>query len=209
MNKHVFANDTASTFMNPRFVNYKMDMTDSANAKFLAAYEADRWPTFLFFNEKGDLKYRFSAGVSVNNFIGQAEVASSMRNIKSSDGVAFVKDGLTQILARAKTGNKYVFVDCYTDWCVPCAEMANIVFKQKKVGDYLNRNFINAKFEIEKTDDGKIIQQKCKIEEYPTFLVLDGDGKEVVRFIGADEADDFLRKVDARMKSAGISTAAP
>jgi thiol:disulfide interchange protein len=43
-----------------------------------------------------------------------------------------------EILAKAKTENKYIFIDCYTTWCGPCKYMSKNIFTQKEVGDYFN-----------------------------------------------------------------------
>ena len=53
-------------------------------------------------------------------------------------------------LEKAKTGNKYVFVDCYTSWCGPCKLMTENIFPSKTVGDYMNNRFVCVKFDMEK-----------------------------------------------------------
>ena len=43
-------------------------------------------------------------------------------------GINFEKLTLEEALIKAKTENKYVFVDCYTTWCGPCKRMTEFVF---------------------------------------------------------------------------------
>ena len=38
---------------------------------------------------------------------------------------------------------RMIFMDCYTSWCGPCKGLAQNVFPQKKVGDFLNSNFVS------------------------------------------------------------------
>ncbi len=42
-----------------------------------------------------------------------------------------------QVLAKAKAENKYIFVDCYATWCIPCKKMDTDVYSSQKVGDFL------------------------------------------------------------------------
>lgn len=69
----------------------------------------------------------------------------------AAGGIDFVK-GLSwaQIKKKAKTENRYIFVDVFTTWCVPCIKMDKEVFSQKKVGDFFNKNFINVKVQADK-----------------------------------------------------------
>ena len=46
--------------------------------------------------------------------------------------------------------NELIFMDAYAIWCDPCKKMAKNVFKQKKVGQFFNQNFINVKMDMEK-----------------------------------------------------------
>lgn len=53
-------------------------------------------------------------------------------------------------LKAAKAEGKLLFVDFYTEWCGPCKMMANNVFPQKDVGDYMNAKFVCLKIDAEK-----------------------------------------------------------
>ena len=97
-------------------------------------------------------------------------------------GVHF-EHGLTwaQIQSKAKTENKYIFIDCFTSWCGPCKMMAQIVFPQEVAGDFFNKNFISVKMQMDKTaaddpnikllyDDAAEIEKDYHVVAYPTFL---------------------------------------
>ena len=43
-----------------------------------------------------------------------------------------------QVQAKAKSENKYVFMDCFTTWCGPCRFMSANIFPLQDVGDSMN-----------------------------------------------------------------------
>lgn len=111
--------------------------------------------------------------------------------IFAQDGIQFTQKPWTEILQKAKTENKLVFVDAYTTWCGPCKAMSKKVFPDKKVGQFFNAQFVNAKIDMEKGEGPKLAQQ-YKVRAYPTFLFVDGDGKVVHRSIGYHDTKQLL-----------------
>ncbi len=93
----------------------------------------------------------------------------------------------------AKSENKMVFIDFYTDWCGPCKMMARDVFPQKKVGEYFNKNFVCIKLNAEK--EGKELAKRFEVKAYPTFLVLNTKEEVVLDIKGSMDADTFIAKV--------------
>ena len=108
------------------------------------------------------------------------------------DGVVFIEQDWEQALAKAKAENKLVFVDAYTDWCVPCKKMDQQVFSQKIVGEFFTKNFISVKVNTEKEGMGKALQKKYEILYYPTFLFLEGDGSQAHRMAGYQSAPKLI-----------------
>lgn len=109
--------------------------------------------------------------------------------------VNFESGTLKEALAKAKAANKLVFFDGYTNWCPPCKYMASKVFTVDKVADFMNDKFVSVKFEVDK-GEGKEHAAKYSIRALPTFLVLDADGNVVHRFIGRNEVDALLAKLN-------------
>ncbi len=97
-------------------------------------------------------------------------------------------------LAAAKKEKKMVFIDFYTDWCGPCKKMAREVFPQKSVGDYFNGKFVCLKLNAEK--EGKELAKKYNVKAYPTYVVIDTDGKQRLEACGAMEPEAFISKID-------------
>ena len=109
-----------------------------------------------------------------------------------AQGIKFEDANFTTILAKAKKENKLVFIDAYTSWCAPCKLMEKKVFPQKSVSDFYNNRFINAQFDMEK-GDGIKIAKKYRVISFPTYLFINGDGKEVYRVSGYLEPERLIK----------------
>lgn len=114
--------------------------------------------------------------------------------------VKFEDKSLSEVVEIANNANKLVFLDCYTSWCGPCKRMANDVFTLDRVADFFNGKFVNVKIDMEK-GEGPEIAKKYGIKAYPTFLLLDGTGKEVYRVVGGGNPDDFVAKIASGLNS--------
>lgn len=109
-----------------------------------------------------------------------------------SQGIVFENSDFKSSLAKAKKENKLIFLDAYTSWCGPCKLMAKNIFTQKSVGDTYNAHFVNAKIDMEK-GEGIELAKKFKVNAYPTYLFINGDGEVVHRTLGYVEEKDFLQ----------------
>ena len=55
--------------------------------------------------------------------------------------------------------------------------------------------------------EGPELKNKFSVRAYPTFLFLDGDGKEINRIVGGDsDADKFLKSVDDGIGTLSLSS---
>lgn len=124
-------------------------------------------------------------------------VCLGMQAQTGEKGMAFEPEGtlFKDAVAKAKQTNKLVFLDCYTSWCGPCKMMSNTVFPQEKVGAYMNPHFVNIKIDMEK-GEGVELAKRLQISAYPTFIIFNGDGNEIGRFLGGCDADAFIKKVE-------------
>lgn len=113
-----------------------------------------------------------------------------------AEGIAFEAEGtlFAQVVQKAKSSGKLIFVDCYTSWCGPCKMMAKLVFPQKAVGDFMNPKFVSLKMNME-TGEGPEWAEKWQISAYPTFIVFTATGQEIGRFLGGCSAEEFIEKI--------------
>jgi thioredoxin-related protein len=113
----------------------------------------------------------------------------------AEDGIQFTHGTWKETLAKAKKENKLIFIDMYTSWCGPCKQMVADVFPLKSVGDKFNTNFINYKLDAEK-GEGVVVAKAYKVNAYPTYLFVNGDGVLYYTTVGFLPEKNFLAEVD-------------
>ena len=113
----------------------------------------------------------------------------------AQEGVNFRDLTFTEALEAAKKENKLVFMDCYTEWCGPCKNMANNVFPRKEAGDYFNPRFVCVKYDMEK-GEGVELAKKFDVHAYPTFVIIRPDGTIQHKLVGGDKLETFIDRVE-------------
>ncbi len=90
--------------------------------------------------------------------------------------------------AQAKKDGKLVLMDFTgSDWCPWCIKLHKEVFSTPEFSDYAKKNLVLVEVDFPRKKDqsadlkkaNQALQQKFKIEGYPTVIVLNGDGKKV------------------------------
>jgi thioredoxin-related protein len=100
---------------------------------------------------------------------------------------------LSKALAQAKAENKIVLLDFTgSDWCVWCIKFDDDVLSQPEFTSYAKTNLVmvmldfpNAKEQsdlVKKTN--KDLEEKFKVDGFPTYVALTPDGKEIGRQVG-------------------------
>jgi thioredoxin-related protein len=120
-------------------------------------------------------------------------------------GIHF-EEGLSwsQVQAKAKVENKYIFVDAYTTWCGPCKMMERDVYGKEEVGKALNDQFISVKVQLDSTTkdnamvlswyaDAASLQKKYKIYGFPSFLFFTPNGQLVMKELGYRQPRAFIQ----------------
>lgn len=108
-------------------------------------------------------------------------------------GVKFEALSFEKALKKAKSEKKLVFIDCYTEWCVPCKMMAKDVLSSKEIGDLLNPTCVSIKCDMEK--EGKVLLDKYPITAYPTFLIVRPDGMLQHKIVGGSDIKRFATEL--------------
>jgi len=96
----------------------------------------------------------------------------------SKTEVVFSELSFSETLEKAKTENKLVFMDFYTVWCGPCIEFHKDVLNDKEVARFMNKTFINKKFNLYK-GEGINLKEKFNVYSVPRFIILDGKGNVI------------------------------
>jgi thioredoxin-related protein len=121
-----------------------------------------------------------------------------------AQGIRF-NDKITwsQMLNNAKIYNKYIFIDAYTTWCIPCKEMSVNVFPNQTLGEYINERFISVKVQMDETENdsdhvknwrkyARRMETIFDVGVYPTILLLSPDGSLVAKSEGLSSPDELL-----------------
>ena len=127
---------------------------------------------------------------------------------KKNAGVSIKKTGiqftqsetLSDILDQATAENKLVFVDFYTSWCLPCKLMDQDVFPDRRLGEFMNENFVSYKVNAEQ-GNGVNLATLYNIEGYPTLLFLDASGNVLERKLGAAYQREMYSLGEAALSS--------
>lgn len=82
-----------------------------------------------------------------------------------------------QAKKQAQTEKKLIFVDLYFTGCMPCAQMDKEVFPDPKVTALLSADFVTFKSDILKEEIGKKLCMKYGVTGFPTFLLMNSEGK--------------------------------
>lgn len=102
---------------------------------------------------------------------------------EKNKAIIFIENAFSLASQKAKAEHKYIFVDAYATWCGPCRQLKNKSFKNTQTAEYFNKNFINLSVDMEK-GEGVDLATTWEIQEYPTLLILDFNGKVLFRSIG-------------------------
>jgi thiol:disulfide interchange protein len=92
-------------------------------------------------------------------------------------------------LKRAKAEKKEIFMDLWTEWCGPCLHLQKNVFPTSEAQAALAK-VVPFSALVQKKDgtpvaEGTKLSETFKLNAFPTMVILDGNGKELRRQVGA------------------------
>lgn len=117
------------------------------------------------------------------------------------------------VLQRAKSENKPVLLEFTgSDWCPPCMQMHEEILSKPDFLAYAKSNliFVELDFPNEKPQSAaqkkanEALADKFKTEAFPTFILLNPEGVEVWREVGAfaKTPAEFISAIDSARKTA-------
>jgi thioredoxin-related protein len=120
-----------------------------------------------------------------------ALLLSSITVFAQHRSIIFEQTSFKEIKEKALKENKLIFIDAYTTWCGPCKQMSKNIFTNDSVADYYNKNFVNAKIDMEK-GEGIELAKQYDVRCYPNLLFVDGNGNLVHRTAGSMSVNEFV-----------------
>jgi thioredoxin-related protein len=135
--------------------------------------------------------------------VSLAQTAKKGQAEEDQSGLTWLK--YDKALELGKEQNKHVIVYFTTSWCGYCKKMKQTTFKDPKVMELMNGNFVlavvdgDSKNKLDVTDkEGKHIEMTEQeltrafgVRGYPTFVFLKSDGTTIAPISGYLPADQF------------------
>ncbi len=117
--------------------------------------------------------------------------------------IRFEQGSWDEIIEKAKTENKLIFISLYSEWAGPCKWMDKNVYNKSDIGLFYNSNFFNVEVDSQ-SPFGISIREIHNLKNVPSFLFIDSDENEIYKLQGKIEFKKFidLGKVAIRMNHA-------
>jgi thioredoxin-related protein len=114
--------------------------------------------------------------------------------------------GFNDGLAKARSEDKSIFLEFYTDWCPYCRKFQKETVNNPKVARMLAENFVYVRFNAEDSKnrvkfDGKSyshvdLTQAFGIRSYPSLVFLDSTSKPITMLSGFVPPNQFATVLD-------------
>ncbi|MEP7321494.1 MAG: thioredoxin family protein [Saprospiraceae bacterium] len=106
--------------------------------------------------------------------------------------VSFFEGTVEGARDKAKNESKLYFIEFHAKWCEPCKWMDENTFKNAALSNYVDKNYVPVKVDVENLD-GFVWKQKYKVSYLPTIIVLNSQGTVLGKYEKSLPANDLLR----------------
>ena len=91
----------------------------------------------------------------------------------------------------AKQNGKNMLIKFGAKWCLPCREMENTTFKNSKVLDFMDANYVTLSIDVDDFD-GYNLKTYYNISALPTILVFDSQGEFLAKYANSMSTSKFM-----------------
>ena len=105
--------------------------------------------------------------------------------------VNFHQGDFQSLLSTARKAGKPILIDAYTVWCGPCKMLDKEVFKDDLSSEYINKNFVSYKLDMEK-GEGPLVAMKFRVNAYPSTLFLSPEGELLTKNVGFPGKEGYI-----------------
>ena len=120
--------------------------------------------------------------------------------LNTSFAIEFLDISLDNAVQQAKVERKHIFLYFTAQWCGSCKLMEKTVFNQDTVNQYFKEKYIALKIDGDSWK-GEKLKNEFGVDGYPSFFLLDSNGKIINSNIGALKVNEFLKFVSVNNSS--------
>lgn len=102
------------------------------------------------------------------------------------------------VLNEAIRLKKPIFIDFTSANCKHCIKMEKEILANTTISENLNNNFIGYKVDLEEIE-GKSLVKKYGINEFPAYVILDSNHKNLGTIKGFYQAKQFIKEINKLM----------
>ena len=111
-------------------------------------------------------------------------------------GLSFFEGSFDEALDYAKQEDLPLFMYLTMPNCSPCEFMETKVFPNPSIGEFMNARFVSVKLDAyDEEANGPALAKRYHVGSYPTYLILDHDGKVTHRATSSMSATNFIRTI--------------